>query len=297
MMPRPRLQEELAYHPPMLKKVVSPAEKVLQAVLVAVVGTGFGIGVGVFLAGRTLPSDASAAMGPDAGAAPATQTASVAAAGTTQTKTTIEAKPQAAQVVSAVNTAPAGTQTATTERLGAEKTGKVAARPLASEIHQPRLIRASLTGVRTGFRHRHGLRHRTAHSSIAHSIPKAEPLVEEAKLEIPDERFRFTIEGDDTAVSYDVQSGVVSTDGPGMFVVEKVPGEVPTVHPQETPSNIHYKCDQDDNCSLTMANMVVPHARLRSVTNTNEFAYAPVPTGPQTQDGTQSPVSLGQVSR
>ncbi len=65
MKPRPHLQEDLAYHAPELKKVVSPGEKFLQAALVAVVGTGLGIGVGVFLAGQTLSGGRFGGSEPD----------------------------------------------------------------------------------------------------------------------------------------------------------------------------------------------------------------------------------------
>lgn len=283
MMPRPRLQEELAYHPPVLKKVVSPAEKLLQAVLVAVVGTGLGIGVGVFLAGRTLPSDASAAV-----ASPAEpSTPATVAAATAQSQPPSKTAPavQAAGDASAVN------------KTSAAKTVAVAERATASQAHQPRLVRASLTGVRSRLRHRHGLRHRVATAALALSKPRHQPLVEEARLEIPDGRFRFTIEGDQTAVAFDVQSGVVSTDGSDLFVVEKTPGEVATVHTKETPANLHYKCDQDANCSLIMASIVVPHARMRTLSHTNDWAYTPVSTDGQPRDGAQAPVYFGHVSR
>jgi hypothetical protein len=287
MMPRPRLQEEFVYHPPELKKVVSPTEKVLQAVLVAVVGTGLGIGVGVFLAGRTVPPDTSAAASPT----PAVATTSGISLTKTPAKTTIETKPQAAPT-----TPPDSSRSATDARLVA-KAVPVTPLQTANQTHQPRLIGASLTGIRTGFRHRHGLRHKTTLGAIKFPKRKTPALVEEAKLEIPDGRFRFTIEGDQTAVAYDAQSGVVSTDGAGMFVVERVPGEIAQGRVQETPTNIHYKCDQDANCSLVMASLVVPHARMRSVSHTTDWAYVPVSTDGQIHDGSQAPVYFGHVSR
>ena len=297
MMPRPRLQEELAYHPPVLKKVVSPAEKVLQAVLVAVVGTGLGIGVGVFLAGRTLPSGAATATSPEAGSTPATGTTNATGTGMTQTKKAIEGKSQADPVVSAANSAPAGLETSATKQIAGAKTDAPIQRSAASQIHQVGLVRASLTGIRIGSRRRRGLRHRAALAAVAHTEPFAPALVEEAKLEIPDGRFLFTIEGDQTAVAYDSQSGIVSTDGSGMFVVEKAPGEAPMVRAQETPSNVHYKCDQDANCSLIMASLIVPHAHLRSAGHTTDWAYVPVSADGQAHDRTQAPVYFGHVSR
>ncbi len=128
-------------------------------------------------------------------------------------------------------------------------------------------------------------------------MPKVQPLVEEAKLEIPDGRFRFTVEGDQTAVAYDAQSGVVSTDGTGLFVVENTPGEPTSVRSQETPSNVHYKCDQDANCSLIMASIVVPHARLRTVNHATDMAYVPVSSDGQIHEASQAPVYFGHVSR
>ena len=134
MLPRPRLQEELAYHPPVLKKVVSPAEKILQTVIVAVVGTGLGIGVGVFLAGRTLPADASAAVSatPVGGARTATTAA------TSQPKTTVEAKTQPALVTQTSNS----------------RVVPIAVSITTGQVQPPRLVRASLTGLRAGFHHR-----------------------------------------------------------------------------------------------------------------------------------------------
>jgi hypothetical protein len=278
MMPRPRLQEEFAYQPPVLKKVASPAEKFLQAVLVAVVGTGLGIGVGVFLAGRTLPGDASAAVSPT----PANTTQSTAPSISTQA--TIKTGP----------VAPAPSDASTGKQPTLAATTRVALPSAASQLGQARVVRASLKGLRTRH-HRHGLRHRGALAALMFPKPKAPSLIEEAKLEIPDGRFRFTIEGDQTAVSYDVQSGVVSTDGSGLFVVEKAPGEPPVFRPQATPSNVHYKCDQDANCSLIMASIVVPHARLRTVSRTTDWAY--VPTDTRAHDATQAPVYFGHVSR
>jgi hypothetical protein len=122
-------------------------------------------------------------------------------------------------------------------------------------------------------------------------------LVELATLEIPDGRFRFTVEGDQTAVAYDAQSGIVSTEGSGVFVVEKADRDVKVLHPQVTPSNVHYRCDQDANCSLIMASGIIPHARMRSISHTTDWAYIPVTAESQNHDGTQAPVYFGHVSR
>jgi hypothetical protein len=277
MLPRPRLQEELAYHPPVLKKVVSPAEKILQTVIVAVVGTGLGIGVGVFLAGRTLPADASAAVSatPVGGARTATTAA------TSQPKTTVEAKTQPALVTQTSNS----------------RVVPIAVSITTGQVQPPRLVRASLTGLRAGFHHRRGVRHKTGFAHIVLPKDKTPTSVEEAKLEVPDGRFRFTIEGDQTAVAYDARSGVVSTDGAGMFVVETTPGEATPVRAEETPSNVHYKCDQDANCSLVMASLVVPHARMQTVSHTGDWAYVPATDDGQGRDGAQAPVYFGNVSR
>jgi hypothetical protein len=119
----------------------------------------------------------------------------------------------------------------------------------------------------------------------------------EAKLEIPDERFRFTIEGDQTAVAYDAQTGVVSTDGSGMFVVERVPGETIGLHSQEARSNVHYKCDQDANCSLILARVVIPHARMRTLIHSADLAFVPASADTQVHQESQVPVYVGHVSR
>jgi hypothetical protein len=146
-------------------------------------------------------------------------------------------------------------------------------------------------------RHRHGLRRRTALARIA--LPKVQTPapIEEARLEIPDERFRFTIEGDQTAVAYDAQAGVVSTEGAGLFLIEKPQDATPLVRSQQIPSNLHYKCDQDANCSLIMASLVVPHARMQTANQAGDLAYVPISTNGLSRDTLQTPLHLGSISR
>jgi len=287
MIPRPRLQEEFAYHAPELKKVVSPAEKFLQGMLVAVVGTGLGIGVGVFLAGRTGPANASAATDPT----PVVVTASQLATATTQ------ARAETVPAASADGIARTEIDAPDTKQTAVVKPTLVTELAASANVYQPKLVSASLTGIRTGVRHRHGLLHRVALAPVRLLNTNTPPPVEEAKLEIPDERFRFTIEGDQNAVAYDAQTGVVSTDGSGTFVVEKAPGETTTANSEETPSNVHYKCDQDANCSLIMASVVVPHARMRTATPTSDWAFVSAPTDGPAHNAAQAPVLFGQVSR
>jgi hypothetical protein len=285
MLPRPRLQEQFAYHPPVLKKVASPAEKLLQAVLVAVIGTGLGIGVGVFLAGRTLPSDTSGTVKQPQAAEP--------------TKPVEDARSLPQTSALAGKAVQAGLALLQAKHATVDKLAPVATPVTAttSRPHQPLLVWASLTTIRGRFRHRHGLHHKVVQAPTMALKPKTLAPVEEARLEIPDGRFRFTIEGDQTAVAYDAQSGVVSTDGSGLFVVEKAPGEVLTVRSQESRSNVHYKCDQDANCSLVMASVVVPHARMRTVSRSIDWAYVPTGADGQARDATQAPVYFGHVSR
>jgi hypothetical protein len=298
MLPRPRFQEELAYHPPVLKKVVSPAEKVLQAVFVAVVGTGLGIGVGVFLAGRTFPADTlqSAAPAPAANQTPAGGPATASRTTTAQT-TTVKTGAQPGSGVSNVAGASATTQTTAGNKNSDTKPSPVAQTTTIKQIIRPRLVSATLTGRRIGVRHRHGLRRRTALARIA--LPKVQTPapIEEARLEIPDERFRFTIEGDQTAVAYDAQAGVVSTEGAGLFLIEKPQDATPLVRSQQIPSNLHYKCDQDANCSLIMASLVVPHARMQTANQAGDLAYVPISTNGLSRDTLQTPLHLGSISR
>jgi hypothetical protein len=46
-----------------------------------------------------------------------------------------------------------------------------------------------------------------------------------------------------------------------------------------------------------MASIVVPHARMRTVTHATDWAYIPVSTESQAHDGPQAPVYYGHVSR
>lgn len=299
MLARPRLQEEFAYHPPVLKKVVSPAEKVLQAVFVAVVGTGLGIGVGVFLAGQTFPSDTSASSAGSPAAtsqAPAGGTATARGSSATQPKA-IQLSAQSASAVSTELAAPAIVQKQAGNPTSAPMSPLAVQSTTLLQGNRPRLVTASLSGFRIGLRHRHVLRHKTTLAHIALPKVSSPAPVEESRLEIPDGRFRFTIEGDQTAIAYDDQSGVVSTEGPGLFLIEKAQGEPTPVRSQQVPSNLHYKCDQDANCSLVMATLVVPHATMQSVSHTADLAYVPNSTGVPSHGINQAPVPADGVTR
>jgi hypothetical protein len=259
----------------------------IQAALVAVVGTGLGIGVGVFLAGLTIPSNSSDAA------------ASNPAVAFTTSPDAAKAQPQPpSQTTPAVQ---AASNRPAVKQASAAKVFRVAEPLAASQPHQPRLVMASLTNFLVKPRQQHELRHPATLATISVQKPKPQPPVEEANeasLEIPDGRFQFTIEGDQTEVAYDAQSGVVSTDGSGSFVVEKASGEVSPVRPQEASSNVHYKCDQDANCSMSMDSLVVQHARMRAVSHSIDWASFPTSTQGQAHDGPPAPPNyVGQVSR
>jgi hypothetical protein len=62
--------------------------------------------------------------------------------------------------------------------------------------------------------------------------------------------FVLGIQGDATVASYDVATGTIETYEGSSFVLDKTASENGAIPWQDFPFNVHYRCDQDGNCTM-----------------------------------------------
>jgi hypothetical protein len=74
---------------------------------------------------------------------------------------------------------------------------------------------------------------------------------------------QFFIEGDDAIVEFEPSSGNITTRGRKLFSIERSGAEAALLKGGDFPMRIHYRCDQNGNCSLMSHGAGVLHARLR----------------------------------
>jgi hypothetical protein len=74
---------------------------------------------------------------------------------------------------------------------------------------------------------------------------------------------QFFIEGDDSIVDFEASNGNIVTRGRKLFSIEKNGTEAALLKGSDFPMRIHYRCDQNGNCSLMSQGAGVLHARLR----------------------------------
>jgi hypothetical protein len=73
----------------------------------------------------------------------------------------------------------------------------------------------------------------------------------------------FTVEGDDAIVDFDAAQGVIATRGRKTFFLDKAAGAAADSAWQDYPVNIHYRCDQSSNCTLTHSGLGGLRARMK----------------------------------
>jgi hypothetical protein len=73
----------------------------------------------------------------------------------------------------------------------------------------------------------------------------------------------FAIEGDDELVGYDPSKGVIETSARKTFIISKSAGGDASSRWQDSQANIHYKCDQNANCTLSRKGAAVIYAQLK----------------------------------
>jgi hypothetical protein len=74
---------------------------------------------------------------------------------------------------------------------------------------------------------------------------------------------QFFIEGDDAIVDFEPSSGNIITRGRKLFSIERNGPEAALMKSGDFPMRIHYRCDQNGNCSLMSHGAGILHARLR----------------------------------
>lgn len=72
----------------------------------------------------------------------------------------------------------------------------------------------------------------------------------------------FTVEGDDKVVDFDLSTGTVTTDGGETFVLAKAILEKNLSLWENSPVNVHYRCDIASSCTLSFAGTVLSHIRM-----------------------------------
>jgi len=74
---------------------------------------------------------------------------------------------------------------------------------------------------------------------------------------------QYYIEADDTIVDFEASNGNITTRGRKLFSIERNGPEAALLKGTDLPMRIHYRCDQNGNCSLMSHGAGVLHARLR----------------------------------
>jgi hypothetical protein len=73
----------------------------------------------------------------------------------------------------------------------------------------------------------------------------------------------YYIEGDDAIVDFEAANGNIITRSRKMFSIDRNGAEAALLRAGDLPMRIHYRCDQNGNCSLMSHGAGVLHARLR----------------------------------
>jgi hypothetical protein len=70
------------------------------------------------------------------------------------------------------------------------------------------------------------------------------------------------MEGDANVAEFDSSSGIIQTDAGKTFLIG-IPADARNAAPwQDYHRNVHYRCDQSGNCTISGAGLVVPNAKL-----------------------------------
>ena len=97
-------------------------------------------------------------------------------------------------------------------------------------------------------------------ANAARSAPQAPAA---RKNIVPVTILPFSIEGDDLIDDFDASGGVIETRGRKTFFLDRASAEASDSRWQDYPVSIHYKCDQNTNCTLTHSGLRALRARLK----------------------------------
>jgi hypothetical protein len=73
----------------------------------------------------------------------------------------------------------------------------------------------------------------------------------------------FFIEGDDSIALYDASTGTIETNGNRVFLIDRASAEANALKAADLPLDVHYRCDQNENCLLRSRGVGLLHGRLR----------------------------------
>jgi hypothetical protein len=141
----------------------------------------------------------------------------------------------------------------------------------SSSVILPAALKTPVNRKSSAFHHRHGARRAAAmrisfnpRISRAFKPPPAR-LPIPASLEsrpAPAPHVSFYMDGDATVADFDSSSGMIQTDEGKTFLIG-MPAGVNSAGPwQDYHRNVHYRCDQSGNCTISGAGVVVPNAKL-----------------------------------
>jgi len=110
---------------------------------------------------------------------------------------------------------------------------------------------------------------KTYSRSWPHFIPDAPaaaslpPDLEEVRLDnLTAEPFSFIVEGWVTVANYDASEGTIRTDEGKTFVIGTTVDGTDAIPWQDYHANVHYRCNQSGNCTLTRAGVSAPNAKM-----------------------------------
>jgi hypothetical protein len=214
----------------------------------AVVAVAFGL-----LFGVTIAATAGSTMGPSAPFSTVSADASTAPLASPQVmKSTPAAPANTAKSVPVLANRKANAGPAAASLPAAVKT-TVLHKSFAS--HHRRSSRRAFV-VRASFS-----RHPSMESPKATSAPAPPPFTVETSQSAP-ASYGFFTEGDATVADFDASTGMIETDQGKTFLIDKSAGDSYAGPWQDYHRNVHYRCDQMGNCTISGAGVVVPNARL-----------------------------------
>lgn len=131
-----------------------------------------------------------------------------------------------------------------------------------SALHRHRLARR-LAGWKKSFaRRKVSLRHRPRFFLYAPAAASLPPAFQQVRLDDAAELFSFTIEGEVTETNYDASERTIRTYEGKTFVIDMTVGETDAIPWQDYRANVHYRCNQAGDCTLTRAGVVAPNAKM-----------------------------------
>jgi hypothetical protein len=111
----------------------------------------------------------------------------------------------------------------------------------------------------------------SSNASALRAPHKSALKIHRAPVPLPDSRASrpaqsntvpFFMEGDANVAEFDSSSGIIQTDAGKTFLIG-IPADARNAAPwQDYHRNVHYRCDQSGNCTISGAGLVVPNAKL-----------------------------------